>query len=202
MKIEGLTISEKNKAFFWLPPKCASTSLSWVLSFFEFSSIAIDVDTNEIRRTLLNQTHFGHSMIYPSNYSELTFVCGVRNPYERTLSMYKSFSKDLSVDNFENFIHEKILKNDELDKLKFTGLFTKKTPDYLIRTENLYEDLIKIPFISESELNTSGILKTFCLKKMNMSFNQLNHEEYLTPRIKETIYEIFSEQFELFGYEK
>jgi len=116
--------------------------------------------------------------------------------------MYKSFSRDLSVDNFENFIHEKILKNDDLDKLKVTGLFTKKNPDYLIRTENLYEDLIKIPFISESELNTSGILKTFCLKKMNMSFNQLNHEEYLTPRIKETIYEIFSEQFELFGYQK
>jgi hypothetical protein len=202
MKLEGLNISKKNKAFFWLPPKCASTSLSWVLSFFEFSSIAIDVDTNQIHRILLNQTHFGPSMIYPLNYSELTFVCSVRNPYHRILSMYKSFSKDFSVSNFEKFIDDRILKNDNLDKFKFSELFTKKTPDYYIRTENLYEDLIRIPFIGESELNTSGILKTFCLKKMNMSFNQLNPEEYLTPRIKESIYEIFSEQFELFGYEK
>jgi hypothetical protein len=202
MKLEGLNVSEKNKTFFWLPPKCASTSLSWVLSYFEFSSIAIDVDTNEIQRISLNQTHYGHSMIYPSNYSELTFVCAVRNPYHRTLSMYKSHSKDLSVNNFENFINEKLLKNENLNTLKITGLFTKKIPDYYIRTENIYEDLIKIPFIGESELNTSGVLKTFCLKKMNMSFNQPNPEEYLTPRIKETIYEIFSEQFELFGYEK
>jgi hypothetical protein len=75
-------------------------------------------------------------------------------------------------------------------------------PDYIIKTENLYEDLIKIPFIKESDLNNSGVLKNFCNKKINESSNKLNPEEYLTPHIKEIIYNISSDHFDLFGYEK
>jgi hypothetical protein len=77
-----------------------------------------------------------------------------------------------------------------------------RSPDYLIRTENLYEDILKIPFIRDSDLNTSGILKNFCDKKINQSYNQLNPEEYLTPRIKEHIHSLCSDHFDLFGYER
>jgi hypothetical protein len=195
-------ISEKNNALVWLPPKCASTSISWVLSYFEFSTVEFNVETNEVLRVFNNQLHFGHNMSYPPNYSNLTFICGVRNPYNRILSFYQSNSMNFSVSNFERFIEERIVKNPNNVSWDYVGLFNEKLPDYFIRAENVYEDLTKIPFIGQSELNNSGVLEIFCDKKLNQSSTQLSFEEYLTPNVKQVIQEIFSKQFELFGYEK
>jgi hypothetical protein len=193
-------ISQKNNTFVWLPPKCATTSISWILSYFEFSTVEFNVGTNEVIRILNNQVHFGHNMIYPPNHSNLTFLCAVRNPYNRVLSIYQSSSKEYSVSNFEKFFDERILNNKNLD-WDYSKLFNERLPDYIIRTENLYEDLTKVPFINESELTSSGILKIFCDKKLNQSFTQLPIQEYITPNIKQSIQQIFSKQFDLFGYD-
>ena len=96
---------------------------------------------------------------------------------------------------------ERIVINKSL-LFKFSSSLNDRSPDYLIRTENLYEDILKLPFIRDSDLNSSGILKNFCDKKINQSYNQLNPEEYLTPRIKEIIHSLSSDHFDLFGYER
>jgi hypothetical protein len=203
MKIETYTISEKHKTFVWLPPKCATNLISWVLAYFEFSSVAMDTETNQIHKIMPNQTtHFGHNTIFPPNHEELSFICAIRNPYHRVLSMYQSHAKDPSVENFEKFIDERVIKNTNLPIFKFSSFFEDRTPNYLIRTENLYEDIIKIPFIKDSDLNSSGVLKNFCDKKINKSYNQLKPDEYLTPHIKEIIYNFSSDHFDLFGYER
>jgi hypothetical protein len=204
MKIEFYTISEKHKSFVWLPPKCATNFISWVLAYFEFSSVGIDRETNQIHKIIQNKLiHFGHSTIFPPNNEELLFICGIRNPYHRVLSMYQSQAKDPSIEDFEKFIDEIIMKKLVYDSLfKFSSFFNGRIPNYLIRTENLYEDIIKIPFIKDSDLNSSGILKNFCDKKINKSYNQLNPDEYLTPNIKEIIYNLSSDHFDLFGYER
>lgn len=205
MKIESYTISEKHKAFVWLPPKCATNFISWVLAYFEFSSIQIDTETNKIHTIRLNQYgHFGHSTFLPPNHEELSFICAVRNPYHRVLSMFQSqFDGQLTVENFEKFINERLTFNSRGPIFnKFSEILHGRRPNYLIRTENLYEDILKIPFIRDSDLNTSGILKNFCDKKINQSYDQLNPEEYLTPRIKEIIQNLCSDHFDLFGYER
>ena len=114
MKIETYTISEKHNAFVWLPPKCATNFISWVLAYFEFSSIAMDTETNQIHRIMPNQsTHFGHSTILPPNHEELSFICAIRHPYHRILSMYQSQVKDPSVGDFEKLfkMHGLIIKS-------------------------------------------------------------------------------------------
>jgi len=203
MKMQTYTISEKHKTFVWLPPKCATNSISWVLGYFEFSSVVMDTETNQIHRIMPNQTtHFGHNTIFPPNQDELSFICAIRNPYHLSLSMYQSHAKDPSIESFEKFVDERIVKNTILPIFKFSSFFKDRMPDYLIRTENLYDDIIKIPFIRDSDLTSSGVLKNFCDKKINKSYNQLNPEEYLTPHIKEMIYNISSDHFDLFGYER
>lgn len=220
MKIQTYTVSEKHKTFVWLPPKCATHLISWVLSYFEFSSIAINTDTNQTHRILGNEKiHFGHNTVLPPNHNELSFICVIRHPYQRVLSMYqyahqvsKVFMHQVennfetaNVDNFEKFINDTIVKNGQENNSTFFGFsetIKHRMPNYIVKTENLYEDLIKIPFIKESDLNNSGILKNFCDRKINKSFIQLNPEEYLTPHIKEIIYNISSDHFDLFGYEK
>jgi hypothetical protein len=205
MKIESYTISEKHKSFVWLPPKCATNFISWVLAYFEFSSIQIDTETNKIHTIRLNQYgHFGHSTFLPPNHEELSFICAVRNPYHRVLSMFQSqFDGQLTVENFEKFINERLTFNSRGPIFnKFSEILHGRRPNYLIRTENLYEDILKIPFIRDSDLNSSGILKNFCDKKINQSYDHLNPEEYLTPRIKEIIQNLCSDHFDLFGYER
>jgi hypothetical protein len=163
----------------------------------------MDTETNQIHKIMPNQTtHFGHNTIFPPNHEELSFICAIRNPYRRVLSMYQSHAKDPSIENFEKFIDERVIKNTNLPIFKFSSFFKDRIPNYFIRTENLYEDIIKIPFIKDSDLNSSGVLKNFCDKKINKSYNQLNPDEYLTPHIKEIIYNISSDHFDLFGYER
>ena len=203
MKIETYTISEKHKAFVWLPPKCASNFISWVLAYFEFSSIALDTETNQINKIRTNiSTHFGHSTILPPNHEELLFICAIRHPYSRVLSLYQSLAENPSVDDFKKFIDERIVKNYHIPMFKFSSFLKDRSPNYLIRTENLCEDILKIPFIKNSDLNSSGVLKNFCERKINKSYHQLNPEEYLTPNIKEIIHNLSSDHFDLFGYER
>ena len=203
MKIETYTISEKHKAFVWLPPKCASNFISWVLAYFEFSSIALNTETNQINKIRTNiSTHFGHSTILPPNHEELLFICAIRHPYHRILSMYQSHAENPSVENFKKFIDERIVKNYHIPMFKFSSFLKDRSPNYLIRTENLCEDILKIPFIKNSDLNSSGVLKNFCERKINKSYHQLNPEEYLTPNIKEIIHNLSSDHFDLFGYER
>jgi hypothetical protein len=116
--------------------------------------------------------------------------------------MYQSQVKNPSVGDFEKFIDERIVKNNNTPLFKFSSFFNDRNPDYLIRTENLYEDIIKIPFIGNSDLNSSGVLKNFCDIKINKSYNQLDPDEYLTPNIKEIIHTLSSDHFDLFGYER
>jgi hypothetical protein len=152
MEIQTHTISEKYDSFIWLPPKCATHLLSWVFTYFEFSSIALDKETNKILHVALNQiTHLGHNTSFPPNYSDLSFICATRNPYERALSFYQfsGLHNQKSLSGFENFIRERLSKDLFFN---YTDLFKVKKPDYIIRTENLYEDLIKIPFIKDSDL--------------------------------------------------
>jgi hypothetical protein len=203
MKIDTYTISEKHKTFVWLPPKCATNFISWVLGYFEFSSIALDTETNQIQKIRPNlSTHFGHSTILPPNHEELLFICAIRHPYHRVLSMYQSHAENPSVENFKKFIDERIVKNYHIPMFKFSSFLKDRSPNYLIRTENLCEDILKIPFIKDSDLNSSGVLKNFCERKINKSYHQLNPEEYLTSDIKEIIHNLSSDHFDLFGYER
>ena len=202
MKIQTYTISEKHKTFVWLPAKCASNLLSWVLAYFEFSSVAMNTETNQIHNIRLNQSsHFSHCTILPPNHEELLFICAVRHPYHRVLSLYQCIAKNPSVEDFEKFVDERIFVHNS-PWFKFSLSFKDRSPDYLIRTENLCEDILKIPFIKNSDLNSSGVLKNFCERKINKSYHQLNPEEYLTPDIKEIIHNLSSDHFDLFGYER
>jgi hypothetical protein len=80
--------------------------------------------------------------------------------------------------------------------------FNERTPDFLIRTETIYDDLLKIPFIKNSKLNQCGILEEMCRKKINSSFESEEDEKLLSLEIKTKIYSFFKPHFEIFNYSK
>ena len=93
-----------------------------------------------------------------------------------------------------------MIKN-ELQLKRFVPNFNKKLPNFVIRRENLLEDLLKIDFIKYSKLNESGILEEMCSRNINSSPSLLI-ENYISEENKEKIYETLKTEFEIGGYEK
>lgn len=196
-------VSEKNKVFVWLPMKTASSTLSWILAHFDFKKIKYESDGSH---SIIQDdvTHFGHNAELPPNSEEMKLICSIRNPYERFLSFFKMhISKEvnkMSIENFEKFLEKELITHRSL-LYNSAFIFEKRKPDYFIRTENMYSDLIEIPFIRDSKLNTCGILQDMCEKKINKTFDA-EYESLYFEKYKSTINEIFSKHFEYGGYKK
>lgn len=195
--------SEKNNSFLWFPIKTASTLASWVFAHFDFGLHYYVEETSEFKGIMSDLSHFGHSLFLHPNHEKMNFICTMRHPYKRVLSLYKStvspFSENLSSENFDKFIDYSFFKR---RLFQDSNSFSERIPDYVIKSESFYEDILKIPFVKNSKLNDCGILEEMCRKKINKSFDLVSDEELLTDNIKEKIYTFFKPHFELFGYEK
>jgi hypothetical protein len=134
----------------------------------------------------------------------MSFICTIRNPYHRVFSLFsKRFltsTEKPKIEEFEDFFHERVENNIEFTKT--INMFDERVPDYILRSENLYQDYLKIPFIVDSKLNKCGILEDICNRKINKGSGTLDIENYLTSSVKEKIYKMFQSHFELFGYQK
>lgn len=197
------TLSKKNNCILWLPPKSASTLLSWILFHFEFHKYFFNPETNELIQEEQFLIHLGHHLKLPPNHISMDLLCAVRNPYDKVLSfskMHVTDKEDFSKEFFEKNL-ENILRNPNSLLFQSSKIFEQRIPNLIVRAENLYEDLIKIPFIRDSKLNNCGILEEMCSNKLNKTFD-IDHNSILTPTTKEKIYETFRNEFELFGYSK
>lgn len=207
---EKFTISVQNNCFVWFPPKTSSSLVSWIFTYFDFKPFHINPETNVLEFDPPVLTHFGHNFCYPPDYSNMTFITTIRNPYHRVFSLFKTtkysyWSRKLKQpiptrEDFETFFENDFLKN-ELQLKRFLPNFNKKLPNFVIRRENLLEDLLKIDFIKYSKLNESGILGEMCSRNINSSPSLLI-ENYISEENKEKIYETLKTEFEIGGYEK
>ena len=77
-----------------------------------------------------------------------------------------------------------------------------KIPKYFLRTENLYKDYLKIPFVSESKLNHSGLLYELCNMKINKSINSVPTTDFYTMDMIDYLYDNYRNLFDIDGYEK
>ena len=106
----------------------------------------------------------------------------------------------MSPNNFEDFVNTRY----PISPSQFNNgfLLSVRIPDYSLRSENLYEDYLKIPFIKESKLYSSGILKDLCNKKIHERKIKLSSEGYFNQRIADLIYYNMVNYFESFNYHK
>lgn len=196
------TISKKHNSYIWLPAKTASNTLSWILAHYDFEKFIFDQNNELILDH--NLVHFGHANDHPKDSENMIFLCSLRNPYERYFSFFKSLHRygnvKITKDNFINFIENEFEKKQSV-VYRSWNIFEERKPDYIIRTESIYSDLIKIPFIKNSRVNECGILEEMCNKKIWASMD-INSESYFSPEIKEKIFNLFQSHFELGGYEK
>lgn len=207
--VKSYIISQTNNSFAWLPMRCGTHTLTWILLHYDFENYFLDEDKLPNLQHKEDFTRFEHDLFFPPNHKELNFICSVRNPYDRVFSLFKMrhspttmilTKKVPNLSEFEKFVDE-IYSGENNNLQNNTPKFDIRFPDFIIKTESMYEDLTKIPFIKDSQLNKCGILKKMCEKKIYSS-NHIKTEDYLTPKIKEKIFQVFRRDFEVFGYKK
>ena len=202
-KIKRYNISEKFKSFLWIPPKTGSYHAIWVLENFDFYYSEMTPDRKTIQK-YFQKTEHSHQIALFDGHEKYNLICTARHPLKRVFSafIYTSHNRkstDLSKKAFVNFFIREFHGG---DSAWFEGLFfNERTPDYFLRTENLYEDYLKIPFVRDSELATSGKLKEMCKEKKN-SFEKkdLKIEEYFTDDMIDCMYKKYKEYYDLLGY--
>jgi hypothetical protein len=200
------TLSLKHNSILWLPQKTASTHASWVFAHFDFIPYTTNEKNELIINTISDKIHFGHDLGLPSEHNSMSLISTARNPYDRVFSHFRRYSKrnvkPLQHD-FEKFI-EDLIDNKTSDLQFFCKTIQSlghRTPDYIIRKENMYEDYLKIPFIKNSKLVSCGILEEMCEKKINDHLSY-DSSDYYTEEIKEKVYSFMKIEFESFGYSK
>lgn len=187
-----VNISDKHRAFFWAPNKTASTLATKIFDNFDF--YAYDSIRNE---KVSNKVNHVHSNCFFDGHENYDFILTCRNPYDRFLS-----ANGYSRQPYEKVKFE--LENYFADKREHIQMIMNlqiRKPDYIIKTETILEDYLKIPFIKESELYQSGKLKQLIDSKPNRTVNEKSRE-VLDTDLADLIYYNNITFFDLGGYEK
>lgn len=204
-QFENYIYSNSHNSFLCTPMKTASTLVTWVLRYFDFKQYS-RIFQEETYFDFINDNNIlVHSDFIPPEFENYSVILTTRNPYKKTLSYFLHIwepSKFIQPrpDDFINFLHK--VENTQTPQYKFLNQGLNLNHDFLIKSESIYDDLCKIPFISNSDLKESGILKNMCSKNINPKKYKIDESLFLTPETKEIIYNVFKPHFEKYGYEK
>lgn len=199
-KDSALNISDRVKTFLWIWNKTGTSHMKTILDYFDFYYYSIIKGERKLLQKTIIQTH---DCKFFNGHEDYKFMVSARNPYTRFLSQYRfqnrPINEKLNSEGFQKFLEEHIF--DAPNNAECTNFHTR-LPDYYVRTESLFEDYSKIPFIIETDLYKSGILKTMCEKKVNENPLKNDWRDFFTKEIADLIYYNTQEYFKFFGYDK
>ena len=198
-----LNISEKYNSFIWIPDKTATSLAVNILKNFGFTSYSIVDDKvgKEIGKNNLVQQHM---LKFFDGHEKYKFISTMRNPYTRYVSKFK-FTRNPNKEivdlkfEFQEFLESEFQRRDSLNIRNYNI----RTPDNIIRVENLLEDYQKIDYIRNSEFNKSGELKSLIDLNINKNIGDwVNWKDFYNNASADLVYYNNSNLFDLFGYDK
>lgn len=205
--------SEKIK---WiLPERTATRTIGQLLNFWEVEIYEGDQFKKCVPHKNLNGD-FSQGLRHEWNgtqlYSDYDIILNVRNPYTRMKSYYYSLflKNDCASNNdchlkFGEFVDKFCrLSGGMLGHFRFEQIYEIKPPIHVVKYENLKQDLLQIPFISQKLSESNEFQKEWNRVIENNIFDKEtkgSSYEYLENDAKK-IYTLFKTQFELFGYEE
>jgi hypothetical protein len=197
-------ISEIHKSFLWSPPKTGSNHVIWVMNNFDFNYYLMTSDRKKIgQKNPETKHHHGRNLF--EGHENYKLICTARHPIKRIFSAFIFHTKGNKLSDYskEGFIKFFIEQFYGANGFYLEGnFFSERIPDYFLRAENLYEDYLNIPFVSESELVRNGKLKEMCKEKKNSYHDEsFNIHDYFTKDIIDAIYERYKEYFLLLNYD-
>ena len=147
--------------------------------------------------------HYTHNWEIPEKYKDYKIISSARNPYSRTLALYKNFVYGFEDITFREYIlgltcgkPEENLIDGNSKYSTFTNPLFEKQPEYIIKLENFYEDIKKLPFIFNHL--TEQQLETMCEHGKEIE----EWESHYDQEMKDLVYEHLKHQFDTWGYER
>jgi len=207
--IKPINISEKYKFFCWTPERTGSTHFTTILDKLGFQSADLNLETKKISNFRTGVRH-NHTCNFFENHWDYKFVISVRNPYSMVISRSGINESEFIKYNDFTFINQFLksrVENMMQNPFDIDGCcqcFHERQPDYIIRLEHLYEDWLKLPFVTNHGFNLSGELETLTKIRLNNSINEGGDywKKYYDQSLADLVYYNHPDSFELFGYDK
>jgi len=201
------------KVIWILPERTATRTIGQLLNFWE----VVIFEGAEYKTCVPNKNlkgEFSQGLRHEWDVSEFfldyEILLNVRNPYSRMKSYYYSLflKNDCSGNNdcglnFEQFFDKYCMTlSGLLPHFRYEQIFEKRPPKFVIKYENLGEDLLKIPFIQKKHQDSEEFRSEWDRVVTNNIFNKetLNDSYKYTESEAEKVYQAFETQFKLFGY--
>lgn len=175
----------------WFTPiRTATRSCNQIMDYFGF-----DINRN-------------HDDNIVEDLSMCTFIMNVHNPYKRLFSIYNlhKYHNPDSEFEFQDWVsmtlEELNEKNNpqQISLFYYYKLFSKK-PDYIVKVENLFYDLMKIQFINQNYSDKlKNIFDNYVLK--NEFEEGRDWKSKYNENFSNLIYHKLRDDFEIFGYDK
>lgn len=184
-------ISERFKCQWIAPERTGSRKVAEVLCFFGFTNGEKSVFSD-------NKYVFTHMAAFNENYKDYKLICNARNPYSKTVAIFRNLSKTEyrggNREQFKKFVFEDLSQGSSLNMIQ--NPFIEKKIDFIIRLENMTEDIKKIPFILEKF--THKQIEALCHHEKPL----FPWEEFYDQETKDAVYQYTSHLFDIWGYEK
>jgi hypothetical protein len=199
-----LTYSDIHKSILWTPQKTGSSHATFIFTHFDFVTEFFSKKTLNLMKVKPSGliTHH-HNCVIINSLIDYDVICTTRNPYARLISGFFYLTNientEFSVGNFRKFFANQMDKPTILHD-GFYGY--QKIPKYFLRTENLYNDYLKIPFVRDSKLNECGLLYDLCNKQINKNRDTVSTKDFYTMDMIDYLYDNFRNLFDIDGYEK
>lgn len=214
-------ISQKNNSFAIMPKKTGSRSFNKILDLFDFDTYFIcDGEITFFK----NGTMHNHVNSLMKNHLEYKMLISCRNPYAIYASLFRLHSvKDrriLSTFNlkreFDEYLKELIFVDQDewlITKENTVKDLINRPVNYRIRLENLWETLMSVPFIANSEHVNNGNLEKLLSNKTG-NYKEMDHfkhipnffperfQDYYNQDLADIVYENFTPLFKLMDYSK
>lgn len=130
--------------FQWIAPeRTGSRKVAEILSYYGFTN-----NGNKIFQSSQREFSYFHGYEPSDRYENFKLIYNTRNPYSRVYSLFKNFYgtiKEKDSSSFKKYLINH-LSNGMMEKM-ITNPILDERPDYVIRLENMTEDLMKLPFI-------------------------------------------------------
>jgi hypothetical protein len=214
-----MNISHKHKIIWWAPERTGTKITTEIFLNYDF----FVHNSNNDNEVSLKQENVSHLNKIQDKFLEYTLISNVRNPYDRVFSIFlATFYENIALEKnkhdeikktFNNWIlntfqSEKLCvklnanntaKNIDINYfLKWT--LNGKKPDFLIRIENLIEDLEKLDFIKSDTTWDSLKMKQIVENNVFKNKRAIKFDKMYDNYSAKLIYVYFKSVFNLVPY--
>jgi hypothetical protein len=199
-----MNVSHEHKAIWWTKPHMGERIVASCFYSHYFFNIS---EKKGINWTAKDNISYVCSI--PDEIKEYSLILSVRNPYFQIVNKFLEISttnwklKNTKIEDFHAKLNfwvndifstnqEILLSTDNLIQNILPYKFKGKTPDFILRFENLEEDLKSLPFIGEN---------VFYFNQNLLIDNSKFEKDGLTFENARLIYKIHKKTFDNFGYD-